>query len=161
MKKAAFEKLLEQPIKEINVSQFLEALDAGGYSVKHLTVWPEKKKVELHVQPENDGEIKLGDLLDKLQNEKKKYEEETEPQLKEPKITINPIVEKKKVELEVPPSLKPEEEPSIVNEKKKIELELSPNFASPQSNQQLESLLDQLEERIMARLNRGRSSDDE
>jgi hypothetical protein len=60
---------------EISAEEFLAALNAGGLApVQHLTLWPEKKKVELWTEPEGFGEIRLKDIFDVIRNEKKKRE---------------------------------------------------------------------------------------
>ena len=126
MNRAAFEKLLETPMKKIKATDFLEALKSGDSGVNYLIDWPEKKKVELYLEPE--GEIPFGKLFDCVRNEKKKREIELPPD-------FNPN----------PPVL-----PPWVNEKKKVEIELPPGFFNAQSAQ-LDTLLDRLEERLASR----------
>jgi hypothetical protein len=69
-----FEEAAEKQLDQISASDFLAALDAGGLSPRNLTVWPEKKKVELLAEPENFSGLRVRDVLDVLRNEKKKLE---------------------------------------------------------------------------------------
>jgi hypothetical protein len=61
---------------EVTAADFLEALYAGGATVHHLAVWPEKKKVELYVDREAVGRIPIRDFIDVVKTEKKKRERE-------------------------------------------------------------------------------------
>jgi hypothetical protein len=60
-------------LSDISAADFLSALDAGGLSPAALTVWPEKKKVELWSEPESYSKINLGHVIVVIK-EKKKYE---------------------------------------------------------------------------------------
>jgi hypothetical protein len=73
------EKIAEKELDQISASEFLSALNAGGLSVRDLTVWPEKKKVELWVEPENFNRIRVRDVIITIRNEKKKVELEKQP----------------------------------------------------------------------------------
>jgi hypothetical protein len=69
----------DKKLSEISASDFLTALNAGGLTAAAgFHVWPEKKKVELLIGPENFGGIRVGDLL-KGFREKKKAELEKYP----------------------------------------------------------------------------------
>jgi hypothetical protein len=70
----------EKQLSEISAADFLTALNAGGISAQvHHRIWPEKKKVELWAEPENLGGVKVGDLLNVIKAEKKKVELEKPP----------------------------------------------------------------------------------
>jgi hypothetical protein len=68
-------------LDQVSASDLLQALHHGGMGIGHLTVWPEKKKYELWVEPENLGKVDVGRLLDVLRGEKKKVELEKYPGL--------------------------------------------------------------------------------
>jgi hypothetical protein len=75
-KKAAIDldDIQEKPLSDVSAADFLTALSNSG--VKGLTVlrvWPEKKKLELLLEPEFSPTISVGRLVDRL-TEKKKYE---------------------------------------------------------------------------------------
>jgi hypothetical protein len=80
-KKAAIDldKLGEKKLADVSAADFLTALDAGGIELRHFTVWPEKKKVELWQEPENYGRISVKDIVIRIQVEKKKVELEKFP----------------------------------------------------------------------------------
>jgi hypothetical protein len=151
-KKAAFEELADRPLEEITAAEFLEALESGGLSARDLAVWPEKKKVELTVEPENFGGVKVKDLIPVLRNEKKKVERELPPFWGEKKkVELEPqpppfLGEKKKLELELPQIPDP-------GEKKKVELEPQPGdiLGRPQPFT-FDEVLDRLEERVVNNL---------
>jgi hypothetical protein len=153
-KRAAFDELADRPLEEVTAAEFLEALESGGVSARDLAVWPEKKKVELTVEPENFGGVRIKDLIPVLRNEKKKLERELPPFLGEKKkVELEPqpqpqpfLPEKKKVELELP------QIPNL-GEKKKVELEPQPGdiFSQPQPFT-FEEVLVRLEERVMNNL---------
>jgi hypothetical protein len=65
--------LEDRPLSELSAADFLTALNQRGL-VGHLVVWPEKKKVELYLEPENLSKLNLGRLVDILRGEKKKRE---------------------------------------------------------------------------------------
>jgi len=70
----------EKKLSEISAADFLTALNAGGVSFQaHHRIWPEKKKVELWVEPENLGGVRVGDLVNVIRAEKKKVELEKNP----------------------------------------------------------------------------------
>lgn len=66
-------------LEQISASDLLQALHHGGMHLGHLTLWPEKKKYELWVEPENFGKIDADRLIDILRGEKKKVELEKFP----------------------------------------------------------------------------------
>jgi hypothetical protein len=68
-------------LDQVSASDLLQALQHGGVGIGHLTVWPEKKKYELWVEPENLGKVDVGRLIDILRGEKKKVELEKYPGL--------------------------------------------------------------------------------
>ena len=75
-KKAAIDldDIQEKSLSDVSAADFLSALSNSG--VKGLTVmriWPEKKKLELLLEPEFSPTITVGRLVDRL-TEKKKYE---------------------------------------------------------------------------------------
>jgi hypothetical protein len=76
-KKAAIEidKIRDTPLSELTADVFLEALGAGQ-ALQHLAFWPEKKKYELYVEPENIGRIPFDRFRDIIKGEKKKAERE-------------------------------------------------------------------------------------
>jgi hypothetical protein len=80
-KKAAIDldELGKKTLSEISAEDFLMALNAGGISLQHITVWPEKKKYELYVEPENLGKVNVGEILMRIRFEKKKVELEKNP----------------------------------------------------------------------------------
>lgn len=69
------ESIAEKKLSEISAADFLEALDTRGVtSIAGIRVWPEKKKLEYLLEPENLGGVRLGDLLRGVFAEKKKLE---------------------------------------------------------------------------------------
>lgn len=68
----------DRKLNEINAADFLTALNSSGLSVAAYTVWPEKKKIELFLGPENIGGIRVRDLFKGIR-EKKKVELELPP----------------------------------------------------------------------------------
>ena len=68
-------------LSEITAADFLAALDAGGLSARDLIIWPEKKKAELWVEPENFSRVRVGPVIEVILNEKKKAELEPLPSL--------------------------------------------------------------------------------
>ncbi|MEM7045486.1 MAG: hypothetical protein AAF543_21970 [Pseudomonadota bacterium] len=123
-KKAAIDpdKLRDTKLADMSASDFLQMLDASEIAVQGLSIWPEKKKVELLVEPENFGKLRWRDFED---------------------IIVRWRGEKKKVELE--PIVNPP-----INEKKKVELEpflgVDPRVSIP------DTVIDQLADRIETRL---------
>ena len=82
-KKPAFDPdtILSKSLDQVSASDLLQALQHGGIGIGHLTVWPEKKKYELWVEPENLGKVDVGRFLDIIRGEKKKVELEKYPGL--------------------------------------------------------------------------------
>jgi hypothetical protein len=65
----------DKQLDQVSAADFLRALNAGGLSLTHyMAVWPEKKKVELFVEPENVGRVRVRDLIAVIRAEKKKRE---------------------------------------------------------------------------------------
>ncbi|MGL4961042.1 MAG: hypothetical protein ACRC67_07400 [Inquilinus sp.] len=64
----------EKPLGEVSAADFLSALSNSGVrGVTVMRVWPEKKKLELLLEPEFSSGLTVGRLVDRL-TEKKKYE---------------------------------------------------------------------------------------
>ncbi len=84
--------IAEKKLDEISASDFLAALEKDSVS---LTVWPEKKKVELHREPETWSKFRVIDIIEVLRD-KKKWELEKHPgyeRLRDPiEEVINPAV---------------------------------------------------------------------
>lgn len=80
-KKAAIDidTLGDKNLDEVSAADFLTALNVGGLALQDLTVWPEKKKVELWLEPENLSKFRLKDIIVRIRVEKKKYELEKFP----------------------------------------------------------------------------------
>ena len=80
-KKAAIDldSIGEKTLAEISAADFLGALNAGNNALAQITIWPEKKKIELLVEPENLGRLVVKDILSVIRLEKKKYELEKIP----------------------------------------------------------------------------------
>lgn len=70
-----FEEIEDTPLQELSADRFLEALSRENL-LSYLPLWPEKKKYELYVEPENIGRIPVGRIRDILKGEKKKVEYE-------------------------------------------------------------------------------------
>jgi hypothetical protein len=69
----------DKPLDSLTAADFLNALGrTGTVGVQAMRFWPEKKKYELYVEPENLGRITMGGLIRGLR-EKKKVELEKEP----------------------------------------------------------------------------------
>lgn len=69
----------DKPLNTLSAADFLTALGgAGGIGVHAMRFWPEKKKYELYVEPENLGKVTVGTIL-KGVREKKKVELEKDP----------------------------------------------------------------------------------
>ncbi|MEL7361562.1 MAG: hypothetical protein AAFN13_05790 [Bacteroidota bacterium] len=71
-------KIESTPLSELRADTFLEAL-VQGKVIQYLPLWPEKKKYELYVEPENIKEVRFDRLRDILKGEKKKTELEIPP----------------------------------------------------------------------------------
>lgn len=135
-------------LAKVTGEELVSALKAGGYTLRHLTFWPEKKKLEYWTQPETVGSVKVRDVLDVIRNEKKKLEYETDPPVK-PVPPPDLGNEKKKRELELPdfvPGVGGAPAGGFINEKKKAERELPPDLLGD------DVLLDALADRIAERL---------
>lgn len=80
-KKAAIDldSIGEKTLADISAADFLGALNAGNNALAQITLWPEKKKIELLVEPENLGRLVVKDILTVIRLEKKKYELEKMP----------------------------------------------------------------------------------
>ncbi len=61
-------------LRQISADQLLAALNADGLGTQALRLFPDKKKLELVVEPENLGAVKVKDLIQVLRHEKKKTE---------------------------------------------------------------------------------------
>jgi hypothetical protein len=75
-KKAAIDldDIQEKALDQVTAADFLNALNNSGVrGAVVMRVWPEKKKVELLLEPEFPRGITVGRLIDRLA-EKKKYE---------------------------------------------------------------------------------------
>jgi hypothetical protein len=71
--------LESKTLDSLSASDFLAALaSTGSVGVQALRIWPEKKKYELFVEPENLGKATLGGLFKGIR-EKKKIELEKDP----------------------------------------------------------------------------------
>ncbi len=69
----------DKALSTITAADFLTALgQSGGVAVHAMRVWPEKKKLELFVEPENLGKVTVGGILRGVR-EKKKVELEKDP----------------------------------------------------------------------------------
>ena len=87
-KKAAIDldNIGEKTLNEISAADFLNALNAGGVALQNITLWPEKKKIELYVEPENLGKINVRDVIIRIRAEKKKLELEKMPGFEQVKV---------------------------------------------------------------------------
>jgi hypothetical protein len=73
------DQLGERALTDISAADFLKVLTAdSAVAISGLKFWPEKKKYELFVEPENLGGVKIKDLLTGAK-EKKKFEIEKPP----------------------------------------------------------------------------------
>ena len=141
-----------KPLSQVTGEQLVNALKADGYTLRHLTYWPEKKKVEYWTQPETVRDLKVKDLLDIIRNEKKKLEYEVDPPIVvKPPGGVTPINEKKKREIELPDFVPGTggQPGGLVNEKKKAERELPPGGLLSD-----DAVLDALAEKVAARMKR-------
>ena len=64
----------ERDIGQISAKDFLNLLDREGLGASSLNLLPEKKKLELYLEPEWTKAIKVSDLVRVLKTEKKKVE---------------------------------------------------------------------------------------
>ncbi len=80
-KKAAIDvdNIGQQTLAEVSAADFLDALNKKGLTVSQLTVWPEKKKVELWAEPEDIRHVRIDEIIGVIRNEKKKVEYEKPP----------------------------------------------------------------------------------
>ncbi|MEM8950336.1 MAG: hypothetical protein AAGA21_04690 [Pseudomonadota bacterium] len=102
-KKAAIDpdKLRDTKLADMSASDFLQMLDASEIAVQGLSIWPEKKKVELLVEPENFGKLRWRDFEDiivRWRGEKKKVELEPflpiDPRVSIPDTVIDQLAER-------------------------------------------------------------------
>ena len=75
----AADKLESKALNQISAEDFLVALNHSGVAAHTLTIWPEKKKLELYTEPENLGKVNVGRIIDIIKGEKKKVELEKHP----------------------------------------------------------------------------------
>jgi hypothetical protein len=68
------DEVAERPLSEVSGADLLSALSISGGGISSLMVWPEKKKVELWVEPENFGKVRVVDIIRVIRVEKKKRE---------------------------------------------------------------------------------------
>lgn len=85
MKTAAveFEKIEQKSLKDISAAEFIEGLSASN-KLEAVLFLPEKKKVELEVEPGILGKLDVSrfvDILERFKGEKKKRELEVDPVL--------------------------------------------------------------------------------
>jgi hypothetical protein len=71
------EEIRQTPVGQLTADKFLAALEEEK-ALSLLPYWPEKKKYELWVEPENIGVIPFERIIDILKGEKKKVEYEFE-----------------------------------------------------------------------------------
>jgi hypothetical protein len=104
--------MLEKPLDQLSAADFVTVLTSSGASGLHLLrYWPEKKKYELFVEPENYGTVNIG-VIFKGVREKKKYEIEKEvlpEDLRKPagaefelnfrEVLVSPVVQEKLQEI--------------------------------------------------------------
>src|SRR5262245_40090992 len=73
------EAIESKTLDSVTAADFISALgSAGSVGAQALRFWPEKKKYELYLEPENAGKVTIGGLL-KGVREKKKVELEKDP----------------------------------------------------------------------------------
>jgi hypothetical protein len=73
------DELENKALNEISAADFLAALGSGStMALRGLHTWPEKKKYELLIEPENYSGIKVVDIIRGI-HEKKKVEYEKAP----------------------------------------------------------------------------------
>jgi hypothetical protein len=80
-KQAAVNKdIFDKKLGDISAAEFLSSLNNGSFA-QYFGVWPEKKKLELELEPVVDKlkGIKISDFLDLIRGEKKKVELEKFP----------------------------------------------------------------------------------
>lgn len=80
-KKAAIDidQIRKKDAHEVSAADFLAALEQANVSIQRLVGLPEKKKVELWVEPEDPPNITVGGIIDWIRTEKKKVELELPP----------------------------------------------------------------------------------
>lgn len=73
------DELSDRTLSDISAADFLKALgESGGVGMHALHHWPEKKKYELLLEPEDFGGVRVADLIRGVR-EKKKFELEKPP----------------------------------------------------------------------------------
>lgn len=88
VKKAAIDRdaIEAKPLSSLSAADFLSALTAAGtIGIHAIRFWPEKKKYELYLEPENLGGATLGGLIERVR-EKKKVELEKDLRPEVPKL---------------------------------------------------------------------------
>jgi hypothetical protein len=78
------DELLERPIEELSAAEFIYALNHPDLDQTAVRLLPDKKKYELWVEETDVTKLTPRDLIDRLRNEKKKYELEPPVILKPP-----------------------------------------------------------------------------
>lgn len=72
--------LAEKSLDQVSAADFLSALGNSGVKGEAvMRAWPEKKKLELWLEPEFNKGIKVGVLIDRLQEKKKREMEKPMP----------------------------------------------------------------------------------
>jgi hypothetical protein len=143
-RKAAIDldEIREKRLSEISASDFLAALEAGGLTAQHLTVWPEKKKVELWTEPEDWQRFRIQDIFDVIRNEKKKVELEKDPGFERwpdpADLVINPVIYERLLGRLV----------------KDIEARLGARYGDPSPQPSYEALVDRVATDVVARMGR-------
>ncbi len=77
-KRAAFDEMMNESLEKISAADLLDLMQERAEVAQAINMLPEKKKVELEVEPVVP-KLKLGDLVEKLRGEKKKVEYELGP----------------------------------------------------------------------------------
>ena len=80
-KKAAIDvdQIRSKTLHEISAADFVTALEQANISIQRVVDLPEKKKLELLVEPEDPPTIDVGVIIDWMRNERKKTELELPP----------------------------------------------------------------------------------
>lgn len=123
---------MDTPLEKISAADLLDLMQNRSDVAKAISVLPEKKKVELELEPVIPH-LKLRDLVEKLRGEKKKVEYELDPG-----IAIDPRLAQGS---------------RYIPEWKKAAYEVDEPLHSLVINPaQMDALITQLEERLVARL---------
>lgn len=81
----------EKTLADVSAADFLEYLNTDAFVATHvMRFWPEKKKYELFLEPENQRGVKIKDLF-KGVREKKKVEIEKPPgteEIVDPRVVL-------------------------------------------------------------------------